>query len=194
MIEKIIGVSIILILVVLLLRYKFKEMAATRKRRKRFERGDRLEKEARSFLINKGYHIIDEQYECYHYYKVNGEERSSKLIVDYVVRQKSKVYLVEVKSGEKAISIANKSTRRQLLEYDTAIENDGAYLLDMENKEMKLIEFANGKEDSKFRLLQLTVVIAIVVMFIPYYTPKIFSVILFLLFILFPKFFERILK
>ena len=135
MIEKIIGISIIVILVIIILRYKIKEILESRKRRKRFKRGDKLEKEAKSFLIKNGYAIIDEQYECFHNYRVNGEEQSSKLIIDYIVQKKSKVYLVEVKSGAKAISIANRSTRRQLLEYDVAIENDGAYLLDMENKE-----------------------------------------------------------
>ncbi len=194
MIEKIIGITIILVLGILLLRYKLKEYSENRKRRKRFQRGDQLEKEARSFLINKGYDIIDEQYECYHNYLVDGEMQSSKLIVDYVVQRKSKVYLVEVKSGQKAISIANKNTRRQLLEYDIAIENDGAYLLDMENKKLSLIEFANTKEEHKYRLLKLTIIIAIGIMFIPYILPKIIVVFIFLLFLVLPNFFEKILK
>ncbi len=194
MIERIIGITIILVLGILLIRYKVKEYAENKRRRKRFKRGDILEKKAKGFLIKKGYDIIDEQYECYHNYLVDGEMQSSKLIVDYVVQRKSKVYLVEVKSGKKAISIANKDTRRQLLEYDTAIENDGAYLLDMENEKLSLIEFFSSKEEHKNRLLKLTILIAIVIMFIPYILPKIITVFIFLIFIVFPNFFEKVLK
>lgn len=46
-----------------------------------------------------------------------------------------------MKSGKEAISLNNKNSRRQLLEYDLVIENDGAILLDMENENLKFVQF-----------------------------------------------------
>ncbi|OYT10583.1 MAG: hypothetical protein B6I18_08345 [Bacteroidetes bacterium 4572_112] len=142
MIKTTVFVLIISALLFVVLSYKYKEYIKRRKLQKQFKRGNELEKEARYFLENKGYTILEEQYVHYHEYKVNGETHQSKLIIDYVVSQNNKTYLVEVKSGKKAISISDKNTRRQILEYYFAIDNDGVFLLDMENEELLKIEFA----------------------------------------------------
>jgi len=139
---------IISILLSIVLRYKYREYMKRRILQKQFKRGNELEKEARYFLQRKGYKILEEQYEHYHKYKVNGEAYKSKLIVDYVVARKGKTYLVEVKTGKKAISISDKNTRRQILEYYFAIANDGVLLLDMENEELLEIEFDVIKDDN----------------------------------------------
>jgi Flp pilus assembly protein TadB len=151
MLERIIGSVVIFILLVIVVRYWYLDFSKRRKQRKRFERGAQKEEEARNFLIKKGYKIIDEQFDAIHRYKVDGEFEEVKLIVDYVVSKAGKTYLVEVKSGKSAIYIKNKNTRRQILEYDYAIENDGIFLLDMENEEMHLIEFVPKENRSNSR-------------------------------------------
>ncbi len=192
MIEKVIALLIIAILGFLVLRYKYLEYNKSRKLRKRFQRGNELEKEAGLFLEDKGYTILKEQYACYHTYKVDGEEQQSKLIVDYVVGRKGKTYLVEVKSGQQAIFIKNKNTRRQLLEYDFAIKNDGIFLLDMENEQLYEISFSNAKKIKNYRLTKLTILLAVGVMFLPFMIVKVIAVLIFILLWFYPAFFEKI--
>jgi len=139
--ERIIAIFIIIFLLIIVVKYWYSDFSKKRKQQKRFKRGAQKEEEARRFLIKKGYKVIDEQFIAVHRYKADGKDKEVKLIVDYVVSKGGKTYLVEVKSGKSAIHIENKNTRRQILEYDYAIENDGIFLLDMENEEMHLIEF-----------------------------------------------------
>jgi len=150
-IDNLLWISIILLLLVVVLRYWYSDFSKKRKQRKRFKRGAQKEEEARSFLIINGYKVIDEQFIAVHKYKVDREDKEVKLIVDYVVSKGGKTYLVEVKSGKSAIYIENKNTRRQILEYDYAIENDGIFLLDMENEEMHLIEFSPKENQSAIK-------------------------------------------
>ena len=165
MIEYIFVLLIISILLFIVLRYKYIDYRKRRKLQKQFKRSIKLEKEAQYFLEKKGYKLLEEQYEHYHHYKVNGEDYKSKLIIDYVVSRKGKTYLVEVKSGKKAISISNKNTRRQILEYYFAIENDGVFLLDMENEELLKIEFAS-KSNEKLRSNYLFIIIIMLIILI----------------------------
>ncbi len=76
-------------------------------------------------------------YTCYE----NNKEITIKIQLDYLVEKNGKRFVVEVKSGKSAPTIKNSGTRRQILEYAMAIPNDGVYLLDMEKKELKLIQF-----------------------------------------------------
>ena len=115
-------------------------------------------------MSKKGYKVIDEQFIAVHKYKVDGDDKEVKLIVDYVVSKGGKTYLVEVKSGKSAIYIENKNTRRQILEYDYAIDNDGIFLLDMENEEMHLIEFS-PKENQSVKRNRSGIVIIILLSF-----------------------------
>ena len=132
---------IIVVLIITILRYKFTQFLKTRAQRKRFKHGLTSEKKAEKFLKRKGFTILASQKEYYHYYLVDGKKHKSKLIIDYLISKDGHTYIVEVKSGQKAILMNNINTRRQILEYSFAIENDGIYLLDMENKKMQLIEF-----------------------------------------------------
>ena len=141
--EKIIFIGLIFFLSALVLKMWYRSFRKKRLQKKRFKRGAKLEKQAARFLEKKGYKILGEQVEFEHKYKVGNSYKISKLNIDYLVSKNSRIYIVEVKSGNSAISIANKSTRRQLLEYAIAIPNDGVFLLDMENKDLQLVEFTN---------------------------------------------------
>ncbi len=133
---------VVLILVLSLLFYQwFKAYRVKRIQLKRLDRGRRLEQEARQFLVKKGFRIVGEQVEIVHDYEVDGEPQSSVIVLDYLVAKRGKTYIVEVKSGNSAISVQNGATRRQILEYDFVFKNDGVYLLDMENRKMHLVRF-----------------------------------------------------
>jgi Holliday junction resolvase-like predicted endonuclease len=159
------------------LRLWFNNFSRKRAQKKRFKRGVKLEKQAAKYLTNRGFTIMGEQLEYQHTYFVNSEEENSTITIDYLVEKDEKLYVVEVKSGKTAISIKNRSTRRQLLEYAVAIECDGVYLLDMENKTLKLIEFnfpntipIKAKHNKLVSILILIIIALSITVY--YYIPK----------------------
>ncbi|MCU4155676.1 hypothetical protein J1N10_06780 [Carboxylicivirga sp. A043] len=175
---------IILTLVLLIIRYKIKTYFQERKVRKRFERGNKLELQAKSFLKSKGYSIVDYQSTYQHKYKEDGEVQHAEIQPDYIVKKNGKQYIVEVKSGTQAISARNKSTRRQLLEYDYVVENDGVFLLDMENRQLKLVQFKSKMERRSSNLLKVVIIAGITGIVIPYWPVKVaIGVVLLVLFV-----------
>jgi hypothetical protein len=83
-----------------------------------------------------------------------------------------------VKSGKSAISVQDKNSRRQLLEYDFVIENDGIFLLDMENRVMNLVEFSSKEENQNFSFYKLLLIIAILGILIPFWKIKILLILI----------------
>ncbi len=155
------------VLLLMVLALKWKEYRKKKQARKRFKRGLRLENEARKFLQSKGYDILEEQGEYEHHYTVNGETQVARIVPDYIVQKNGKTYIVEVKSGVSAIHLKNKNSRRQLLEYDFVIENDGVILLDMENKFLQHVVF-ESRETRQSRTAWLVVIaLLLLAVFIP---------------------------
>lgn len=149
-------------LLLALLHHKWQGYKRSRLRKKRFARGEKMEAKAAVFLKNKGFEIIATQEVFYHSYVAGGIEKKARLEVDYLVSKRNKTFVVEVKSGEAATQIENKSTRRQILEYSVAIPCDGIFLLDMEKEQLHKIEFKKieGSKDSflYYRVLLLLMV------------------------------------
>ena len=172
-IEKLIFIIIIGLLLFITIKFKIKEFNKKRKQKKRFARGLMLEDKARSFLKNKGYTIIGEQEAYNHRYKVNNKIFESKIILDYVVEKKGKKYIVEVKSGKTAISVRDKNSRRQLLEYDFVVQNDGIFLLDMENRVMNLVEFYSKEDNQNLNFYKFIIIIAVIGTLVPFWSIKI---------------------
>ena len=139
--EKYVLIFICILLGVTSFRLWYNNFSKKKQQKRRFKRGLKLEQKAARFLISKGFKIIGEQVAYEHAYYVDHEEVISTINIDYLVEKGEKLFVVEVKSGKSAISIKNRSTRRQLLEYAVAIDCDGVYLLDMENRNLQLIEF-----------------------------------------------------
>ena len=164
---------IIIALVTFIVKYKFTAYLKNRTRKKRFARGHMLESKARAYLENIGYDVINEQNVHYHNYTVNGIDYQSKLILDYVVEKEGKTYIVEVKSGKKAISMSDRNSRRQILEYDFVIKNDGIFLLDMENKNMQLVTFYSKAERQDNIYRKIIIVLAFIGIFIPFWSVRI---------------------
>lgn len=172
--EKYILILICIVLGVISIRLWYKSFSRKKKQQKRFKRGVKLEKQAAKFLSSKGFTILGEQIEYQHTYFVNGEATTSTITIDYLAEKNEKVYVVEVKSGKSAISIKNRSTRRQLLEYAVAIECDGVYLLDMENRSLSLIEFNFPNTTQMFTRQNklVSILILIIIVLLAYCTLK----------------------
>lgn len=164
---------VIIALLFLVLRYKTIEYFNKRKVKRRFKRGNKLELDAKSFLQDKGYTVVDYQSTYDHHYQVDGIDHIATIQPDYMVKKKGKTYIVEVKTGTSAISAQNRHTRRQLLEYDYVIENDGVLLLDMENQNLQVIQFKTKAQKHSTILLKVVVSIAVIGIFIPYWPVKI---------------------
>ena len=173
LIERVLMFIVIALLLFAIVKYKLADYKKKRNQKKRFARGNQLELEARYFLENKGYNVVSEQEVHYHRFKVDGETQEAKLILDYIVKKGGKTYIVEVKSGKSAIYINNKSTRRQILEYDFVIENDGIFLLDMENKKMKLVNFHTKAEKKESTFRKVIIVLAMIGILIPFWEIRI---------------------
>ena len=186
-VERFIFIIIIGILLVIALKYKIEQFNKKRKQKKRFSRGVMLENRARGFLRDKGYSIVSEQEICYHRYKVNGKNFESKIILDYVVQKNGKKYIVEVKSGKSAISVKDKNSRRQLLEYDFVIENDGIFLLDMENRVMNLVKFYSKEDNQNLSFYKFLLIIAVLGVLIPFWKVKILLILIVVLIWKYPE-------
>lgn len=168
----------IIVLLISFVQLKQRELKKKRKQKLRFKRGNELEIQAKSFIESKGFRILNEQAPFNHNYKVNGESRSSKLIVDYIAEKNGKKYIIEVKSGKSAISITDKNSRRQLLEYDFVIENDGVVLLDMENRNMQVVKFQSKAEKKDSLMLKALVITAGIAILFPFWSVKIIVLLL----------------
>lgn len=129
------------IVLLCLIRYWISNQIKSFKSRMRIARGVKKEKDAKNVLRKLGYDVVSEQAEYNHSFKVNGKTITVPVRIDYLVRRNGKNYVVEVKSGEKANSMYNKDTRRQVLEYAFVVPSDGIFLLDMESKKLMKVEF-----------------------------------------------------
>ena len=178
LIERFVFIIIIGLLLFILAKYKIEQFNKKRKQKRRFARGLLLENKAWGFLQDRGYSIVGEQEICYHRYTVNNRNFESKIILDYVVQKKGKKYIVEVKSGKSAISIQDKNSRRQLLEYDFVIENDGIFLLDMENRVMNLVKFYSKEDNQNLNFYKFLLIIAVLGTLIPFWTVKILLILI----------------
>jgi len=108
---------------------------------RRFKRGARAEDEARDFLEDEGYKLLDEQKSLKPTVLVDGRPHEYSVRIDFVATRGRKIYGVEVKSGKAATHPTESSTRRQLLEYAHVYAFDGLFLLDMETPRLMKIEF-----------------------------------------------------
>lgn len=138
----ILSVVIIFALSVLLIKAWWKKTSDQMRISESFENGLQKEREAAKLLIKWGYTIIAEQKKYFHNFSFGGEHISIPVVIDYLVEKDNKQFVIEVKSGSKAIDIKDKHTRRQILEYFHAVKADGFYLLNMERKEMKKVIFS----------------------------------------------------
>jgi len=111
------------------------------KLKKRFSRSRIAEKEAEKLLQKKGYTIVDIQKSKPILITIGDKIHRYLIRIDYLVRKRGKVYVVEVKSGEKNPYITNRETRRQMLEYYLAYQPNGIILLNMRNKSISEVKF-----------------------------------------------------
>jgi len=128
-------------IICLFLYIKISNWLRAKRLKQRFSKSRKAEKEAEKILRKKGYTVIDVQ-KCKPLLITIGDKIHRYLVrIDYLVRKRGKVYVVEVKSGEKIPYITNRETRRQMLEYYLAYQPSGIILLNMKNKSISEVKF-----------------------------------------------------
>ena len=128
-------------IICLILYIKISNWLRTKRLRKRFSKSRHAEKEAEKILKKNGYAIIDAQKSKPLLITIGDKIHRYLVRIDYLARKRGKVYVVEVKSGEKIPYVTNRETRRQMLEYYLAYQPSGILLLNMKNKSISEVKF-----------------------------------------------------
>ena len=141
--EHAVGVFLILfgLLAVQSLRLVWNRGIAARRVSRHRRIGASGEKLARKLLRQSGFRLLAEQSSGSYELLVDGEACCVHLRADFIVAQKGRVYVAEVKSGEESVKVTGRATRRQLLEYLYAFEVHGVLLVDMRERTIRRIEF-----------------------------------------------------
>jgi Holliday junction resolvase len=128
-------------IICLILFIKISNWLRVKRLRKRFSKSRQAEKEAEKILKKNGYAIIDAQKSKPLLITIGDKVHRYLVRIDYLARKRGRVYVVEVKSGEKIPYITNRETRRQMLEYYLAYQPSGILLLNMKNKSISEVKF-----------------------------------------------------
>jgi len=133
---------------------------------RKMKRGAKLEQSAGALLEKKGYRIVAFQHQARYPIKVDGKEHMIDVRFDFLAKRSGKLYVVEVKSGEKAPDATYAPTRRQLLEYRLVAKTHGVLSLDMETEQIHTVEFPDfvarsGSVACKLSALFLAVIIVL---------------------------------
>lgn len=123
----------------------------------RFKKGKKAEAFAEKLLKQKGYKILAFQEEGEGKLFVDGKVHSYRLRPDFFVKRQGLVYLVEVKSGEKASSPLYSHTRRQLFEYYYTFPVDGLILLNADTGLLHHIAFSCQEKKMQASLPSMTI-------------------------------------
>ncbi len=111
------------------------------RRKRRARRAQRAERVGAEVLERSGYAVLDAQVRRRWPVVVDGESLTIELAADYVVRRGGRVWVAEVKSGSRSLSLRHPPTRRQLLEYGAAFDCDGVLLVDAEGGRICEVRF-----------------------------------------------------
>ena len=103
--------------------------------------GARGEARAETLLARAGYSVIERQAAGEVAVVVDGERGSFAVRVDFLVSRRGRRYAAEAKGGAAASSLANRATRRQLLEYAHVFDVDGVLLVDAYRDRVRRVEF-----------------------------------------------------
>jgi hypothetical protein len=107
--------------------------------RRRMRRAIEGERSARGLLERAGFFVVGEQVRGVIVLRVDGAASEHALRADYLVSRGGRRFVVEVKTGALAPSLEHAPTRRQILEYCTAFDVDGALLVDADRGQVREI-------------------------------------------------------
>jgi len=110
---------------------------------RRMKRGVKAEVKAEKILRRYGYKVTAVQQPTTMAMKVDGKTKTYEVCPDAIARRKKRLYLVEVKTGARAVDPLFRETRRQLLEYYHGFPVDGVLLVNADAERVHQIEFSS---------------------------------------------------
>ena len=104
--------------------------------------GARGSERALRLLRRKGYRIERLEAAATVHVLVDGRREEYGIRADAIVRRRRRTYVAEIKAGLESATLANRFTRRQLLEYARAFQDaDGLLLVDAHRGRIHRVEF-----------------------------------------------------
>lgn len=110
--------------------------------KKRLAKAKKSELKAIKFLEREGFKVVDLQSQSYYTLSIDDKPLKAIVKADMIVKKGNKVYVAEVKTGEKAPSPRFAATRRQLLEYYLVYKPHGLLLVDMEKQKIHKVDYS----------------------------------------------------
>lgn len=97
-------------------------------------------------LVAHGFEVLDHQVTVEFPMLLDGEEVWVHNRADRVVQRDGRIFVADVKTGDRARDPTNPATRRQLLEYWLSHEADGVLIVDMETRTVTEVAFPSFPE------------------------------------------------
>jgi hypothetical protein len=131
---------------------------------KRMKKAKRGEHKAIKFMENNGFEILDLQKESSYTLFIDNKAHKVTVKADMIVKKGNKIYVAEVKTGDKVTSPKYADTRRQLLEYFMVYRPSGLILVDMEKQRLRTVEYSiiNYEKTTYFKHLLILLFLFIV--------------------------------
>ena len=108
--------------------------------RRRSRAGARGEKVALKLLRKRGYDVMRSQVRGTTTVRLDGEDFEFEVRADAMAQRDGRVFVAEFKTGAGA-TVANRNTRRQLLEYALTYDADALLLVDATARTITEVEF-----------------------------------------------------
>lgn len=102
---------------------------------------------AADLLTEQGYQILEAERRCPVEVSVDGRQYRHEVLIDLIVRQHGKTYLVEVKSGKQNRRVNSARSRRQLLEYCLVYDASDIILVDPDTGKTRIVSFDLGQKN-----------------------------------------------
>ena len=103
--------------------------------------GRRGQDRAVRILSRAGYRVVGTEVVADGFIRVDGKEVTYRVRADFIVRRWFRRYVAEVKGGAESAALANRSTRRQLMEYARVFKVSGVLLVDADAGRIHRVEF-----------------------------------------------------
>jgi Holliday junction resolvase len=138
-------IAVVAVIVLLLLAVRLGLRMAHWRAERRIARNRKVgqsgERHAQRLLRRAGFEIEDQQPSGTVQVQVDGVTQTFTVRADLIARKGGRRFVVEVKGTEATATVANRDTRRQLLEYRCVFDVDGVLLVDSTRERVHEITF-----------------------------------------------------
>ncbi|MCG8571405.1 MAG: hypothetical protein MJB14_14820 [Spirochaetes bacterium] len=157
-------ITFVACIITVILTLKFDRLLKQHKLQKQFKRGIAGETTAKKYLLRNGFKILAEQLTLHSEMKINDLAHQYTTRIDYLVKKKGRIAIVEVKTGKKAINAKLTDTRRQIFEYYHLYRPDDLYLFNADEEKLEKITFSSNIDQQSplyYKIIMTIIILAI---------------------------------